>query len=1332
MRKRSDPRLVLAAWLVFVAAAPGVEDRPTVVAPGESQATANRIAEVDRRVAAKNWGGALDEAQAILDTSGDDLVPLDATHSVRARRVIHTRIAAVPADVLGRYRDRVEGQARHWLDQGAAARDETLLRKVVDEAFCSRPAGRALELLGDLAFEAGRYDEADAWWRFLAPDSDAAAPDRLVYPGPPGDAARVRAKRLMTQHFRGDGAEWNRRFAAFKEHFGSAEGSLGGRQGKYIEFLANLRAEPVGPATVETGWRTFAGDASRARQPPAEPRLLDRLSVLCRGGPAFRISLPALSPGGPLSPPEKVAQRSEYARSLSFHPLIVGGRLLIADATRVVAFDLKRLGDPGVELYPGRPADAVPIDARYSLTVADGCVYARMGPTGITAGSRSEKTTPGTTRQTRLVSLRLQPAAGESQVRWVEAGLSGGNVRKRGPVVFEGTPVVRDGLVFAAATRFEGGRTICAIHCYLAEAAPGQRGVEPEPTLLWHTDICEVCEPGTVPRYRHLLLTLAGPLVVCCTHTGLVAAVDGASGRRQWVAHYKARQLGYEERPPLSDLTPCVFADGRLYAAPTDGTGILCLDPGTGRVVWQRDGIDVVHLLGPGAGRLIFTTPTGLRAVSAATGGDAEGWSHEARTDYGKDGAHVGWSPAGRPVLAGDYVLWPAIAASGEAAVHAVRQDDGSVDDNPTLLYRLPVGNLLYSEGCLASAGRDELVVFVPPSWHLPARELGVKAIPNSPTAAIALARARADNGQFADAAESYRRAERLAGRDPGLRRIARDERQSAWIEATHQAVERKDWKHAKEAIDNATAVEFSAPSRARVLVEYAKALETAALLAEEASTWQAVLDDEHLRDVRLAAGTTAGHAALQRLAVLDPSARRDRESAAAPIRLRGNPADPLALPLRLACEAKLDATEELLPQPDGDLVLTVCCRQPAVVICRDFAGLRERWRASLSFCPLRVGARDDLILVGGDDGLAALGREDGVIRWSFVPAKDGRASRLSCIEFAGNRALCLQENLLQAFDVISGEPRQLKPRVAGYLPAPPAGRFVPYLVAGDDRVWLQTESGTILARSLVSVEAPADERRGDVWTYAPIISGTDLFTVEGCRRVVCAGDSVRWTFTVPGITTQSGRPPKIALVGDALLVLFETNMGYQLQRLDRATGKPSWPEPVFLREPIADPRHWAAGDSSVCLVEAGMLTARSLVDGKMLWQTPLLPSDREWHVERLKNGLLAYPVAPSARHFAFRWLTGRVEWSVVPDAAEAVGRGYPLVCLDMAGRVQQRFDFASGAPSLRTSLSDGVSVVPRAACWRGAASRATPVQVSSRGIVVAVGSRAWCLTATK
>ena len=58
-------------------------------------------------------------------------------------------------------------------------------------------------------------------------------------------------------------------------------------------------------------------------------------------------------------------------------------------------------------------------------------------------------------------------------------------------------------------------------------------------------------------------------------------------------------------------------------------SGQIPIDPATGQLLWEREGVEVLHLLGVGQGQVIFTTRTpraGLRAIRAADGSDRGGW----------------------------------------------------------------------------------------------------------------------------------------------------------------------------------------------------------------------------------------------------------------------------------------------------------------------------------------------------------------------------------------------------------------------------------------------------------------------------------------------------------------------------------------------------------------------------------------------------------------------------------------------------------------------------------------------------------------------------------
>ena len=103
--------------------------------------------------------------------------------------------------------------------------------------------------------------------------------------------------------------------------------------------------------------------------------------------------------------------------------------------------------------------------------------------------------------------------------------------------------------------------------------------------MLWKTDVCETrellsasSEAATEKRQRsrHHLLTATGSTVVYCSHSGAVVALDPQTGRRVWAHRYPRRDdREPEDEPKLRDLAPCVFADGRLYVAPSDSDRLL-------------------------------------------------------------------------------------------------------------------------------------------------------------------------------------------------------------------------------------------------------------------------------------------------------------------------------------------------------------------------------------------------------------------------------------------------------------------------------------------------------------------------------------------------------------------------------------------------------------------------------------------------------------------------------------------------------------------------------------------------------------------------------------
>jgi outer membrane protein assembly factor BamB len=696
--------------------------------PGESRPAATRLGEARRHLAAKQYSDGITLLISLIDSGGNDLVVLpDSGHGVQARLLAQRELARLPAEGLAVYRKRVEAQARRLLDEGA-------LDRVVDEYFCSKAALAALDRLGDQAFERGRFAEAESWWRLVAPLEEPEEVS-LVFPDPPAAvAARARAKQLLARLFAGRSG-FGRDLARFRTRHGKAAGRLAGRDGAYADILEALAKERRARPAPEAGdWTTFAGAPSRNRVVPFGPRLLDHIARLGQSGPIWHFDLARRTRQEEAPAPLPTARKAQVqaARRLAFHPVVVGDLALVADARHITAYNLVTgrastwydLEDQvgGVRASLSLPA---PPDLRYTLTVAGDNLFARMGCQSIRdvrPDPRTGRPAPG--GESVLVSLSLK-ASPRGRQRWLVRAIDPG---RKDFSVFEGAPLVSGGRVFIAATRFEGDKVVTAIRCYPANPE------DSSPLPLWRTDVCETREllpagsgnPNMQQRFRQHLLTEAGSRIVYCSHSGAVVALDARTGRRAWALRYPRRDSREpEDEPALRELCPCVFARGKVYVAPADSDLLYCLDPQTGAVVWKRERLDVVHLLGVGQGRLIFTTwrneqqgnlyTGGLRAVSADDGGDKGGWQ--------EPGGGGGLVPFGRGLLIGDLVLWPTPPPPPRedrrqdhplGVVYAFRQTDGVQPDNPTVLHRIPAGNLVFANGSLLVTNGTTLSAFVP------------------------------------------------------------------------------------------------------------------------------------------------------------------------------------------------------------------------------------------------------------------------------------------------------------------------------------------------------------------------------------------------------------------------------------------------------------------------------------------------------------------------------------------------------------------------------------------------------------------------------------------
>ena len=1321
------PVAYLAPILVFLAAlgdAPAGAEEAVVY--GESPRTAQRLEEVAKKEAAarqhpsdERWAEVVNDLQALLASSASDLVPLKGNGNllVPARWLCHARIAGLPPDALRLYRGRADGPATRWLEQGARTRDTALLRRVVDEAFCSRPARAALDLLGDLAFERGHFAAAERWWRMLAPLPDGN-PSLPHYPDAAADAPRSQAKQLLARWF-GSGSThpdaWRRQLAAFRKRYPMAAGYLAGATGIYwkrLEAVAATERPPTESDSTDANWPTFAGAAERNRVLPGAAVSPSRLSGLCRYGQHWQFQLETGAAARSDRPGKApIPQRpSDFGRTLAFHPAVVGRHVLVADGRRVTAFNLdtgkrERWYDAG-----GLPLSlTLPPDLRTTLTVAGDCVLARLGVQGL----RPDRDKEEITREgsSSLVCLNLRPGAGGDRLRWrVTPDAAPSNA------AFEGTAVAGGDCAFIAVTRFDRGRAITAIHCYPLDA----RGVA---APRWKQDVCASRElaPGQA-RFRHHLLTLAGGQVVYCSHAGAIVALDAATGRRAWALRYRSGREPGDDRPLAPrDLAPCVYDDGRLYVAPTDTDQLLCLDAANGQLLWSRERIEAVSLLGVGQGRLIFTTMTpqaGLRAVSAADGGDRGGWF---RTSAG------GTDPLilfGRGFLAGDLVYWPTYNR-----VYALRQKDGDQPSDPSLLHAVPPGNLAFGSGALVVAGKDTLHIFAPPATRLQERMGAVRERPDSALAHYFLGAAQADAGLFEKASENFLRAGRLARREDRLDgqpfpTLIRRERQEVLLRSADCLRKQKRWPDAAALLMLAAGPDFSPAERLRALAALSELWLKAGEIGRAAAVCHSILGDRTLQREHLAdANGNPQSARCWALAQLDRLVGLPISEwlVALDGTLRGSEQHrtdglPLSLPLLRRWHVEAAAGERFLLPAFADAaphrttrVFSLRGSPQRILRCRNAVTGKVLWEQPVLASAVWLGKVNGTLIVGGAEGVRCLDLK-GASLWEYsAPAWGQQRPPLSAFRLASSRLFFLQGGR-RLFALESATGRILwthEERSAFLQPPDVAGRFAPGYRVGAETVELPGAGWCLNSRTGRKLYRLGPESVREVSRRAP------------------ASGKVLWKHEIPEPTTLTGEVPQVVgLLGTgaarSCLLIVARNYGATLQRLDE--GKPRWSRPPLFRSgPLWTPGISADADA-IYFVHEGALRALALEDGRQRWAHPLSASSQFAHWRTLRAGdyVVAWPARTPEVVFPMPPMFGSFAWGITLPPEERLGAGFPVLLCDCeTGKLVQRLNLPAGAPRLWLR-------------WKGTKGEndgEPSVTVTPSGLVVLLGKQVWGLT---
>ena len=623
-----------------------------------------RLAEARDLAAKGSYDRAIEILQALilLPDSGFVAMP-DGRLYVSLWSRISDVIGQMPPAGLKRYRRLYDPQAQRLYEQAAGAGDTVALRQIVYRYLHTSWGATALETLGSLHFDRGRFSQAARCWQQV-----------LQLPLPPGGEAMLMAKIAAARHLAGEATSAEAAFGSLKTKHAGAEGVLGGRRRDLVEFVSHVRGLPVwaggsrvvadwpglggvpsGMATMRGGedvvlvprWRCPQGAAASAgvgvgpagaalrlglHRTSSSMRYVSRM----RGGHVYveRVSTRGSSRG----------TSAGYFLPAMIHPVVVGRMVIYRTDSSVVARDIDsgeqlwQAGNmpiqramkvrPGIQFIPlsiSSSSIRISDSGHYALTVGGGMVYAleefrppgrvmnRGAVFGAMPGNSNVSADAADTSRLTAVSIRK-----EGYKEWF-VGRGRGN-----------DDVVRHGKFISAPTWHAGRLYVMVMYLesyYLVCLDPGGRG-----ELIWKACIAQV--PAGLRRYagqydhflhRGSVPAVADGAVFVLTNSGVIAAFEAGTGQGLWAYQYDSSvnrssmtssSVSSVSRLPVN---PLIVTRGRLICLPADSGMLLALAAESGKPLWSADRGNMLDLSAIDEKRVLLSGP-GLAVVDTAGG----------------------------------------------------------------------------------------------------------------------------------------------------------------------------------------------------------------------------------------------------------------------------------------------------------------------------------------------------------------------------------------------------------------------------------------------------------------------------------------------------------------------------------------------------------------------------------------------------------------------------------------------------------------------------------------------------------------------------------------
>ena len=515
----------------------------------------------------KNWEKALGFYEQLQARYGDTLCPSDGDRRLYQRLDdwIRRQILALPAEVLARYRLRLDPEARRLLDQALREADPAPAAQALARYGVSSLGRRAAELLGDLRQERGELGAAAAAWETAVLDTTLGGE---VTPTALGKLALARA----CQGRGGEALALASKLAPSKRLQIGGEALEASAWGPWLGTLA-----PKASDRAEQAWPEMGGSSERLSVSKRVPWIEKAWGW--RLPPAF------------FSKPSQQQGQGMHRLPVCFHAAASDGLFAISNGDTLFLVDAK--GRPGAiqgkqPLQPSRVATPqmgwINTLRPFAVTIADGMAIANLTSRKPAAPPAGLMGRFGGIQVPRCELLAVDLAT--SKLRWQFPPTAPSDPQETSQLDVRTAPVVCGDTLVAACTRQGTSIEVWLVALGLSDGK-----------LRWKRFLCAspfsqdmiLAEPA---------LAADGRLVYCLSQRGAVLAVEAETGRACWAYRYAEAaqpEVAGVRRPgirfagrPFNGQTstprpfsPPIVKGGMVYALPADADRLLALDANT-------------------------------------------------------------------------------------------------------------------------------------------------------------------------------------------------------------------------------------------------------------------------------------------------------------------------------------------------------------------------------------------------------------------------------------------------------------------------------------------------------------------------------------------------------------------------------------------------------------------------------------------------------------------------------------------------------------------------------------------------------------------------------